>query len=175
MKQRLSYLGVPSFISWLEANPSQELWGCINARNPSRAPAPAATRLSPRRHKPSCPHQCACSGCHDLCQRLLGARLRRWIRADFLSLVRPSVSHPRMLCSLLLFLPSRPQLPAAGPCCGGGGDGWRGAACLGCAVARGRAPDALVQAPALRWEGLGGWRWPWAAPCRLFSIFFPFF
>lgn len=113
-------------VSWLGANPSQELWGCINARNPSRAPAPAATSLSPRRHKPSCPHQCACCGCHDLCQRLLGARLRRWIRADFLSLVRPSVSHPRMLCSLLLFLPSRPQLPAAGPCRGGGGRVARG-------------------------------------------------
>lgn len=79
---------------------------------PARVLLPSNPSLSLRRHKPSCPDQRARCGRHDLSQRLLGARLRRWIRADFLSLVRPSVSHPGMLCSLLLFLPSRPELRA---------------------------------------------------------------
>lgn len=101
--------GVLSNCSW-EQTPSSPL----AFAGQRRVSLPFIPSLSPCRHKPSRPDQRSRCGRHDLSQRLLGARLRWWIRADFLSLVRPSVSHPGMLCSLLLFLPSRPELRAAG-------------------------------------------------------------
>lgn len=53
------------------------------------------------RHKPPRPRQCPRGGVLHLGQRVLGGQLRRRLAADILSLVRPCVSHPSMLCFLL--------------------------------------------------------------------------
>lgn len=63
-----------------------------------------------RRHQPPCPGQHPRAGVHERCQRVLGGGLRWRLRTDILSLVRPSVSQPCMLCSLLLPCP-RPLSP----------------------------------------------------------------
>lgn len=62
------------------------------------------------RHKPPRPHQCPRGSIFHLGQRVLGVQLWRRLPADILSLVRPCVSHPSMLCFLLFLLPMHYQL-----------------------------------------------------------------
>lgn len=62
------------------------------------------------RHKPSRPQKHPHFGLGDLGQRLMGARLRWRLWADILSLVRPCVSEPSMLCFLLPFLTFSPRV-----------------------------------------------------------------
>lgn len=62
------------------------------------------------RHKPPRPHQCPCGGVRHLGQCVLGGGLWRRLPTDILSLVRPCVSHPSMLCFLLFLLPILPLL-----------------------------------------------------------------